>query len=125
MQQTRGLRTPASTATQRTHPVIFQEELENPDSRNSLSKTLQNNKIDFIILAGFLWKIPEHLIRLWPGKILNIHPALLPQYGGPGMYGDRVHSAVIQNAEKESGITIHVVDPLSDPVTGHLAWKMI
>jgi len=108
--------------------LFSREELENPDSRNSLSKTLQNNKIDFIILAGFLWKIPEHLIRLWPGKMLNIHPALLPQYGGPGMYGDRVHSAVIQNAEKESGITIHVVDPLYDhgqiifqakcPVTG-------
>ncbi|MFA5769209.1 MAG: formyltransferase family protein, partial [Bacteroidales bacterium] len=61
-----------------------------------------------------LWKIPEHLIRQWPGRILNIHPALLPKYGGPGMYGDRVHKAVIQNGEKESGITIHIVDPLYD-----------
>jgi len=94
--------------------VFSREELENPDHENSLSSTLKAHKIDFIILAGFLWKIPGHLIRMWPEKILNIHPALLPKYGGPGMYGDRVHKAVIQNGEKESGITIHVVDPLYD-----------
>jgi phosphoribosylglycinamide formyltransferase-1 len=95
--------------------IIFsREELENPDHENSLSSTLQNHKIDFIILAGFLWKIPEHMVRQWPGKILNIHPALLPKYGGPGMYGERVHKAVLQNGEKESGITIHIVDRIYD-----------
>ncbi len=94
--------------------VFSREELEDPGHENSLAEILKTNKIDLIILAGFLWKIPEHLIRQWPGKILNIHPALLPKYGGPGMYGDRVHKAVLQNGEKESGITIHIVDPLYD-----------
>jgi len=94
--------------------VFSREELEDPDHESNLTGILKAHKIDFIILAGFLWKIPEHLIRAWPGKILNIHPALLPKYGGPGMYGDRVHKAVLQNREKESGITIHIVDPLYD-----------
>lgn len=65
---------------------------------------------DYIILAGFLLKVPDFLIEAYPGKILNIHPALLPSYGGKGMYGDHVHSAVIAAGEKESGITIHLVD---------------
>jgi phosphoribosylglycinamide formyltransferase-1 len=94
--------------------IFSREELEDPGHQNSLAGILETNKIDLIILAGFLWKIPEHLIRQWPGRILNIHPALLPKYGGPGMYGDRVHKAVLQNGEKESGITIHIVDPLYD-----------
>jgi phosphoribosylglycinamide formyltransferase-1 len=66
--------------------------------------------IDFIVLAGFLWKIPELLIKAYPGKIINIHPALLPKYGGKGMYGAHVHESVIKSGEKESGITIHYVD---------------
>lgn len=66
--------------------------------------------IDFIVLAGFLWKIPPALIQAYPGRIINIHPALLPNYGGKGMYGHHVHEAVIANREKESGITIHYVD---------------
>ncbi len=66
--------------------------------------------IDFIVLAGFLWKIPEQLIAAYPNKIINIHPALLPKYGGKGMYGNFVHEAVIANKEKESGITIHYVN---------------
>ncbi len=94
--------------------VFSREKLEDPDHENSLTGILKAHKIDLIILAGFLWKIPEHLIRSWPGKILNIHPALLPKYGGPGMYGERVHKAVLQNGEKESGITIHIVDSLYD-----------
>jgi phosphoribosylglycinamide formyltransferase-1 len=61
-------------------------------------------------LAGFLWKIPDALINAYPGKIINIHPALLPNYGGKGMYGNYVHEAVIAAKEKESGITIHYVD---------------
>jgi len=70
--------------------------------------------INFIVLAGFLWKIPSLLITAYPDKIVNIHPALLPNYGGKGMYGRHVHQAVIANKEKESGITIHLVDEKYD-----------
>ncbi len=75
---------------------------------------LKQKGIDFIVLAGFLWKIPVSLIKAYPNKIINIHPALLPKYGGKGMYGNKVHEAVIAAAEKESGITIHYVDELYD-----------
>ena len=71
---------------------------------------LKNYQIDFIVLAGFLWKIPEALITAYPNNIINIHPALLPKYGGKGMYGNFVHEAVIANKETESGITIHFVN---------------
>jgi len=71
---------------------------------------LKTVAIDFIVLAGFLWKIPEQLIAAFPNKIINIHPALLPKYGGKGMYGNFVHAAVIAHQEKESGITIHYVN---------------
>jgi len=71
---------------------------------------LQNNKIDFIVLAGFLWLIPDYLIDAYPDRIINIHPALLPKYGGKGMYGMNVHESVIKNNETESGITIHYVN---------------
>lgn len=70
--------------------------------------------IDFIVLAGFLWKIPVSLINAYPQKIVNIHPALLPKYGGKGMYGSFVHEAVIANGDSESGITIHFVDAQYD-----------
>ena len=66
--------------------------------------------IDYIILAGFLWLIPAYLIEAFPNKIINIHPSLLPKFGGKGMYGSRVHEAVIETGEKESGITIHLVN---------------
>ena len=65
---------------------------------------------DLIVLAGFLWKIPEHLITNFPNKIINIHPALLPKYGGKGMYGMHIHEAVKVNSETETGITIHYVN---------------
>jgi len=71
---------------------------------------LKKDKIDFIVLAGFLWLIPEYLIQEYPNKIINIHPALLPKYGGKGMYGMNVHKAVVENKEKETGITIHYVN---------------
>jgi formyltetrahydrofolate-dependent phosphoribosylglycinamide formyltransferase len=71
---------------------------------------LHEHNINFIILAGFLWKIPDALIHAYPGTIVNIHPALLPKYGGKGMYGQHVHAAVIAAGEKETGITIHYVD---------------
>lgn len=75
---------------------------------------LQLHNIDYLILAGFLWKIPDLLIEKYADKIINIHPALLPKYGGKGMYGQHVHQAVIDNKEEESGITIHLVDEQYD-----------
>ena len=77
---------------------------------NAYTDELKERGIGFIVLAGFLWKIPDTLIKAYPGKIINIHPALLPNYGGKGMYGGFVHEAVITNKDKESGITIHYVD---------------
>lgn len=71
---------------------------------------LNENNIDFIVLAGFLWLIPEYLIDAFPNKIINIHPALLPKYGGKGMYGMHVHESVVMNKEPETGITIHYVN---------------
>ncbi len=75
---------------------------------------LRERKIDFLVLAGFLWKIPATLVQAYSRRIVNIHPALLPKYGGKGMYGRYVHEAVIGAGEKESGITIHYVDELYD-----------
>ena len=79
-------------------------------ARTGYVESLQNADIDFIVLAGFLWKVPEVLVQSFPRGIINIHPALLPKYGGKGMYGARVHEAVIAAGEKESGITIHWVN---------------
>lgn len=81
---------------------------------NAYINELKEKQIDFIVLAGFLWKVPGALIKAYPQKIINIHPALLPKYGGKGMYGHHVHQAVIDNKEKESGISIHYVDELYD-----------
>ena len=83
-------------------------------SGNAYTDELKEEGIDLIVLAGFLWKIPPALIRAFPQRIINIHPALLPKYGGKGMYGKHVHQAVIDNKEKESGISIHYVDELYD-----------
>lgn len=71
---------------------------------------MKTNSIDFIVLAGYLRKIPESLISAYQDKIINIHPALLPKYGGKGMYGIHVHEAVKENGDNESGITIHLVN---------------
>ncbi len=71
---------------------------------------LLTRKVDWIILAGFLWLIPEYLIKAFPQKIINIHPALLPKYGGKGMYGNKVHESVINAGDTVSGITIHYVN---------------
>jgi len=73
---------------------------------------LKERKIDLIVLAGFLWLIPENLVNSF--DIINIHPALLPKYGGKGMFGMNVHRAVVENCEAESGITIHLVNPVYD-----------
>lgn len=81
---------------------------------NAYLNELREKKIDWIILAGFLWKIPGTLINAFPERIVNIHPALLPKFGGKGMYGQKVHETVLSSGEKESGITIHYVDQLYD-----------
>lgn len=75
-----------------------------------LMAKLRDCRADYLILAGFLWKMPEAVIDAYPDRILNIHPALLPRYGGKGMYGRHVHQAVLAAKEKESGISIHLVD---------------
>lgn len=75
---------------------------------------LADNDIDFIVLAGFLWLIPENLVKQYPNKIVNIHPALLPNYGGKGMYGMKVHETVIANKDSKSGISIHMVNEKYD-----------
>jgi formyltetrahydrofolate-dependent phosphoribosylglycinamide formyltransferase len=75
---------------------------------------LQQHKVEFIALAGFLWKMPLTFVKAYENKIINIHPALLPKYGGKGMYGKYVHQAVLTNKEKQSGITIHYVNEVYD-----------
>ncbi len=77
---------------------------------DKILQDLTYNSIQWIVLAGFLWLIPEYLIDAYPNRIINIHPALLPKYGGKGMFGIKVHQAVINNKETESGITVHFVN---------------
>ncbi|EEI92146.1 phosphoribosylglycinamide formyltransferase [Sphingobacterium spiritivorum ATCC 33300] len=77
---------------------------------DDIVKLLKNLNIDLIVLAGFLWLVPENLLKAFPNKIINIHPALLPKFGGKGMYGDRVHKAILEAKESEHGITIHFVN---------------
>ena len=81
---------------------------------NTLKAMLEMHDIHFILLAGYLRLFPVEVINAWPGKILNIHPALLPQFGGKGMYGRHVHTAVINAGSSESGFTIHLVNPRYD-----------
>jgi formyltetrahydrofolate-dependent phosphoribosylglycinamide formyltransferase len=100
-------------AAQENLPALLMEK-ERFFNGDAYLKSLKEKKIDFIVLAGFLWKLPVSLIRAFPGKIINIHPALLPKYGGKGMYGHHVHEAVIAAGEKESGISIHYVDEQYD-----------
>ena len=71
---------------------------------------LKENNIDLVVLAGFLWLVPQNMVSAFPNAIINIHPALLPNYGGKGMYGDNVHKAVVASGDTESGITIHYVN---------------
>jgi len=81
---------------------------------DKIIRYLADKEIDFVVLAGFLWLLPTNLLRKFPNSILNIHPALLPKYGGKGMFGMKVHEAVVLNKEKESGITIHFVNEKYD-----------
>lgn len=91
--------------------VFNREQFNNPED---LLKDLQAQSPDLIVLAGFLWKVPPHIIDAFPNKIINIHPALLPKYGGKGMYGHLVHQSVIDAKETESGISIHYVNSQYD-----------
>ena len=84
------------------------------DRISELTEILRRHRIEYIVLAGYLLKIPRAIIDMYPDRILNIHPALLPAYGGKGMYGMHVHRAVIGAGEKRSGITVHIVDPAYD-----------
>lgn len=87
--------------------VFARDEFRNPEGK--VARLLEENQVDFIVLAGFLWLVPPYLIEKYRNRIVNIHPALLPKYGGKGMYGHHVHEAVIASGERESGITIHWV----------------
>lgn len=79
-------------------------------SKDGVLKILKESKPQMIVLAGFLLKFPEIILKEFPNKVINIHPALLPKYGGKGMYGELIHQKVVENKEKESGITIHFVN---------------
>ncbi len=92
------------------HQVRYHEYGWNEQDKKHILDVLKANGIDWIVLAGFLKKIPESMIRIYSNKIINLHPSLLPKYGGKGMYGMHVHRAVIEGKEKESGITIHYVN---------------
>jgi phosphoribosylglycinamide formyltransferase-1 len=81
---------------------------------DAVIKLLKNLQVDLIVLAGFLWLVPPTLLKAFPNKIINLHPALLPKFGGKGMYGDHVHNAVLDAKEEESGITIHFVNEKFD-----------
>jgi phosphoribosylglycinamide formyltransferase-1 len=87
--------------------IFSKDEMNNYDF---LEKKLFSLGVDFIVLSGFLLKVPEKIINLYSNKIINIHPSLLPKFGGEGMFGENVHRSVIESGEKESGITIHYVN---------------
>lgn len=91
--------------------LISKEEFQREEV---LLKELEVYNINFVVLAGFLWLIPEYLLNKFSGKIINIHPALLPKYGGKGMYGNHIHEAVKAAGEKETGITVHYVNERYD-----------
>ena len=90
-------------------PSLFMSKPELSDTDSVLS-VFRKYKIDFVVLAGYLLRIPDGLIKAYPNRIINIHPALLPKFGGKGMYGEKVHLAVVEAGERESGITIHYVN---------------
>ena len=94
-------------------PIVYttKTDLEN---FSNIHQEMKNYNVDYIVLSGFLLKIPVKMVESFPGRIINIHPALLPKYGGKGMYGANVHKAVLANNEKESGITIHFVNQKYD-----------
>jgi len=100
-------------ATRLNVPSYFFDRHEFYEKGSVLQKLVSHN-IDFIVLAGFLWLVPGNILKQYSRRIVNIHPALLPKYGGKGMFGERVHNAVIREGEKESGITVHFVNESYD-----------
>ena len=100
-------------AAERDLPTLVLDRQEFRETNNLLAD-LNRFGVDFIALAGFLWLVPAYLVRAFPDRIVNIHPALLPDYGGKGMYGANVHRAVKANGESESGMTIHYVNERYD-----------
>lgn len=103
---------PSAKVIERANRLLVPVEIFNREELNDgtiAAKIAQDNP-DLIVLAGFLWKFPESIVKSFPSKIINIHPALLPKYGGKGMYGSNVHQAVLDAKEKETGITIHYVN---------------
>ena len=94
--------------------IVSLKDIAEDEAVKIYASILKKHQIDFIVLAGYLKRIPLGLIKLFPQNILNIHPSLLPAYGGAGMYGAKVHEAVVAAGEKQSGITIHFVDEIYD-----------
>ena len=94
-------------------PVVIFDRTEFYQSE-AILKYLQAAQVDVVVLAGFLWLVPPYLVQAYGGRMINIHPALLPKYGGKGMYGMKVHQAVADNREAETGITIHLVNEQYD-----------
>ena len=102
---------PKALVLERASKLGVQNRVFNKQQLNDSKWAIENLKnLDLIVLAGFLWKFPEHLLENYKNKVVNVHPALLPKYGGKGMYGMHVHNAVVENKEVESGITIHYVN---------------
>lgn len=103
---------PKAGIIQKAHDVGIDCRLFNREEwlNGNITAELKERNTDYIVLAGFLWLVPADLVQAFPNQIINIHPALLPLYGGKGMYGMRVHEQVVANAEKETGITIHLVN---------------
>ncbi|MGV1011156.1 MAG: phosphoribosylglycinamide formyltransferase [Flavobacterium sp.] len=103
---------PTAKVIDRANSLKVPVEVFNRENLNdgTIAEKLTQDAPDLIVLAGFLWKFPEAIVKLFPNKIINIHPALLPKYGGKGMYGMNVHQAVLDNKETETGITIHYVN---------------
>jgi phosphoribosylglycinamide formyltransferase/phosphoribosylglycinamide formyltransferase-1 len=94
------------------------------DDGTELLSLLQNHRVDLVVLAGYLKRIPSKVIREYSGRMMNIHPALLPAFGGEGMYGARVHQAVIASGAKETGVTVHLVDDEYDRGAIIAQWRM-
>lgn len=107
---------PSAKVLERAQKLNIPSKIFNKNDLNESDEFLQFliSEVDYIILAGFLWLLPMRIIQKFPNRIINIHPALLPKYGGKGMFGMKVHQAVIENQEKETGITIHFVNESYD-----------
>ena len=102
---------PKALVLERANRLGVKSSVFNKHQLNDSKWAIENLKnIDLIVLAGFLWKFPEHILEIYKNKVVNVHPSILPKYGGKGMYGMHVHNAVVNNKETESGITIHYVN---------------